>query len=405
MKKAYRYSFRIIFVIIFAVIAFLASGFFAVRWGWTNVAGEEDANSDAYNSIAKQEAEVYDLIARQETVLKTATTTVVVATTTSASSSVTSTQTGANLPEHLSIYGEHENLNWCLLGTAAKVSPYDAAGMFKAYLETKSEALLNHMILALELRKGRDSNFSLALKSCQNEPGEWNEEKLSQELASTTKVSAYTWQNSEYWQVIKESIVKDKAAIIKAAETSGIQPRLLVSVAIVEQLRLYYTQRELYEKLFKPLKILANANKMAWGVMSIKEKMAIETENHLHDIKSPYYLGPDSEKILDFSGGTDIAKERYNRLTNEKDHYYSYLYGSLIIKQFQEQWQKAGYDLKYRPEIIATLFNIGYSHSAPKANPTVGGSTLEINGEEYFFGSLAYEFYYSGELVEEFPFE
>jgi len=363
MKKVYRHIFKTISVIILAVIMFLAAGFFAVKFGFTNVAGEEDANSFAYNQIAKIEP------------------------------------VKNGLPKNLSVYGESENYNWCRLGMAAEVSPYDAAGMLKAYQKTKSKELLDHMILVLELRKGGK------LSPCNNEPGFWNESNLNEALAKPIGQSSYTWINSEPWQVIKESILKEKPQIDQAAKVAGVQPRLLVSVAIVEQLRLYYTQRELYEKLFKPLKILANANKMAWGTMSIKEKMAIETENHLHDKNSPYYLGPESEKLLDYSNSTDVAKERYSRLTDERNHYYSYLYGALIIKQFQTQWQKSGYDLTYRPEIIATLFNIGFSHSEPKDNPTVGGSTLDINGEKYYFGSLAYEFYYSGELTEEFPFE
>ncbi len=144
---------------------------------------------------------------------------------------------------------------------------------------------------------------------------------------------------------------------------------------------------------------------MAWGVMSIKEKMAIQTEKHLKDTGSPFYPGKEYEQLLDYHESNDIFKERYNRLTDEKNHYYSYLYGALIIKEFQSQWLTSGYDLKYRPEIIATLFNIGFDNSVPKAKPVVGGSTLSINGEKYFFGSLAFEFYYSGELADEFPFE
>ena len=373
MKKICRYGLKTLLILILSAIIFLSAGFFAVRWGWTKVAGEEDNNSYIYN-----------LIAEEDPVIK---------------------KINPGLPKNLSIYGENENLNWCRLGAAAKISPYDAAGMLKAYRSSKSEELLQHMLLALELRKGLNSTFSQALTACRNEPGEWNEKKLSEFLATPVEPSAYTWQNSEYWQIIKQAILKDKPKIDDASKIAGIQPRLLISVAIVEQLRLYYTQREFYEQFFKPLKILANANKMAWGVMSIKEKMAIQTEKHLQNQKSAFYLGKDKKRLLDFSAGIDPAKERYERLTNEKNHYYSYLYGALIIKQFQAQWQRAGYDLSYRPEIIATLFNIGFDHSQPKADPVVGGSTLEINGEKYFFGSLAYEFYYSGELAEEFPFE
>lgn len=373
MKKIYKYLLKTILFLLSSAFILLIVGFFAVRWGLTNVAGEEDDNSFAYNLIAV-EAPIIQII-------------------------------NPGLPTNPSIYGENEHLNWCRLGIAAEFSPYDAQAMFIAYEQTKSEELLKHMLLALELRQDKNKALSEALTTCRNEANNWNKESLEIKFTDLETTSVYTWQNTEYWQIIKEAILKDREKILTAAEIAGVQPRLLVSVAIVEQLRLYYTQREFYEKFFKPLKILANANKMAWGVMSIKEKMAIETEEHLHDVDSPFYPGETYEKLLDFSGNVDINKERYERLTDERDHYYSYLYGSLIIKQLQAQWEKSGYPLEYRPEIIATLFNIGFNNSQPKANPVVGGSTLEINDEKYFFGSLAYEFYYSGELMAEFPFE
>jgi hypothetical protein len=69
-----------------------------------------------------------------------------------------------------------------------------------------------------------------------------------------------------------------------------------------------------------------------------------------------------------------------------------------------KQWKDAGYDIKYRPEIVGTLFNVGFPQSKPKVNPQVGGSQILAGGQKYSFGSLAYEFYYSGELLYEFPY-
>jgi hypothetical protein len=122
-------------------------------------------------------------------------------------------------------------------------------------------------------------------------------------------------------------------------------------------------------------------------------------EKNLKDPTSPYYLGKEYENILDKLS----EKSRYEKLTDES-HYYSYLYGAIYVKQLMQQWKAAGYDIKYRPEIIGTLFNVGFPQSKPKPDPKVGGSTIKINGVEYSFGRLAYEFYYSGELMDEFPF-
>ena len=226
---------------------------------------------------------------------------------------------------------------------------------------------------------------------------------LNIQLQNPKQPSVFTWQNEEPWQIIRQAVIKDKDVLNKVGAELKISPRLILSVAIVEKLRLYYTQRELFEKVFKPLKILASANKMAWGVMSIKEAAAIKTEQNLKDESSSFYLGEEYKNILDFKTDNP-TKERYDRLTDEKNHYYSYLYGGLIIKQVIAQWRVAGYDISDRPEILATLFNIGIQNSKPKSEPLVGGSKITIGDNNYVFGSLAYEFFYSGDLMSDFSY-
>ena len=377
MKKILLWTLKIILAILIGFIIILASGFFAVRFGLTNVAGEEDVDSFKYNQTAKK-IEVITAI----------------------------NNNGAGLPVINSIYGPNEANNRCKLVVAGRYNDYIASTILKAYLNSRSEALLDKMLLAMELRLPDSQIFEKELTACEQSAGNPPTlEELTLSFTNPKNKNLYTWQDGEPWKIIKEAIIKDQSIINDVSLKTDVQPRLLVSTAIVEQIRLYYTQRELFEKVFKPLKILANANKMAWGVMSIKEKTAIQTEDYLKDEKSPFYPGDKYKNLLDFSPGVDKTKERYNRLTDEHNHYYSYLYGALIIKEVQAQWEKAGYNIKYRPEIIATLFNTGFNNSQPKENPIVGGSTIDIDGVKYFFGSLAYEFYYSGELTEKFSFD
>ena len=125
----------------------------------------------------------------------------------------------------------------------------------------------------------------------------------------------------------------------------------------------------------------------------------------LKNSKSPFYLGSSFEHIVDHKYGVDIETERMNRITNTKDPYYSYLYVGLFMKQIIGQWQKAGFDISNRPEILATLYNLGFYFSVPKENPMPGGSIITVNDVDYTFGDLAYEFYYSGELSDIFPIE
>ncbi|MFA5022690.1 MAG: hypothetical protein WC385_01875 [Candidatus Paceibacterota bacterium] len=216
---------------------------------------------------------------------------------------------------------------------------------------------------------------------------------------STKEISA--WRLTPEWQVLREAIIKDKEPINRAAAVAGVNSRLIVSALVGEQLRLYNSEREVYKQVFEPLKILGVQSQFSWGVMGLKEETAKQIETNLRDSNSTFYLGQDKEALLDFSTD-DPSAERFARLTDSHDHYYSYLYPALYLKELMAQWQKAGYNIEGRPEILATLFNLGFTKSVPKADPQVGGAEIEISGQKYSFGSLAYQFYYSDELLNEF---
>lgn len=210
------------------------------------------------------------------------------------------------------------------------------------------------------------------------------------------------WSQGDEWQTFKDAASKDKADIDRAATLSGAQSRLIVANLAVEQLRLFHSDRELFKLAFAPLKMLGNQSQFSWGVMGIKQDTARAIEENLTNPSSPFYLGPAQEKTLAFKTN-DIDSERFARLTEEKSRFYSYLYAGIYLKQIETQWAKAGHDISQRPEILATLFNIGFAHSQPKVDPLMGGAAIEINGATYSFGRLAGEFYYSKELLEQFP--
>jgi hypothetical protein len=216
--------------------------------------------------------------------------------------------------------------------------------------------------------------------------------------------TVFAWLDPQYWTVAKQALAKDKSAIIKAAATVDLNPRLIVANLLVEQLRLFFSQRELFKQFFQPLKIMANSTNISLGVMAIKPETAKQIEAHLRDASSPFYLGADREHLLDYTAGENVEEARVKRLSSEADnHYWSYLYGAIYIKQIMTQWEQAGFGIGERPEIICTLFNVGFAQSAPKSNPQVGGSTVIVNAHSYSFGHLANEFYFSGELLDDYP--
>jgi hypothetical protein len=386
MKRTLKYTYNF-FLHAFALVGIvLVGGFFAVKYHVTDVKGAVDSHSQDFGKM------VLGVESKKK----------VISDTNGDSDSVIA------LNEKLAELEEVRMLklkNICSIDAIGYYSPVNARTILSAFENTHSDMIVSKMIFAASLRLG-EAGRDEELKKCQQD---WNKQtntdydNLMGKYANAEGSNAFPWMNDDQWKTIKTAIARDKDKIHQAAAIAKIEPRLIVASAIVEQLRLFHSQRELYKKFFEPLKILGNSNKISLGVMGIKEATAIATENNLKDPSSEYYLGPEMEHVLDFTS-EDVAKERYDRLTTEGQYYYSYLYGGIYLKEMMNQWEKAGYNIKYRPEIVGTLFNVGFPQSHPNPNPKVGGSEISVGEAKYSFGSLAYEFYYSGELLDEFPF-
>lgn len=225
---------------------------------------------------------------------------------------------------------------------------------------------------------------------------------ISPEVIPEEKPEYKMWSNTHEWNIIKSALLKDISVIQKASDDSGTPARIIVAQLVVEQFRLFFSEREAFKKWFEPLKILGSQTQFSWGVMGMKEETAIQVEEHLKDPSSPYYLGEEYEHILDFQT-EDISSERFTRMTDQHNHYYSYLYAGLFIRQISTQWRNAGFEIFNSPDIISTLYNLGFSKSIPNAEPKSGGALITIDGIDYSFGSLGAEFYNSDEMITEFP--
>lgn len=254
------------------------------------------------------------------------------------------------------------------------------------------------MLDAVDLQLKENKTYQKALSKIK-----FNAKKTKE----VTTLSAFEWMNIAEWKTFKEAVSKDKKLIDSVAKQTGVEGRLIVSCLVGEQIRLFNSSREAYKKWIGPLKVLSVESQFSFGVTGIKELTAKNIEQHLKDPSSIYYLGSKYEGLLDFQGQdtATINKERIDRLTDFHNHYYSYMYAALFLKQVKMQWEREGFPIDKRPEILATLFNVGYPQSKPKSNPRVGGSTIKIYEKPYSFGAIAYQFYYSGELFDLFPFE
>lgn len=267
--------------------------------------------------------------------------------------------------------------------------PQNAHLIYAVYRKTKDIELANAMLMAgsISLPKINDSLTSFSIDTIKN-----NSKYIQ------------NWMNSKKWEVLKEILIMEKTSIDSAALITGVDSRIILCCLIGEQMRIFNQNRERVKNFLGPFRKLAFMTNLSYGVTGIKEGTAILVENYLKDSSSVYYLGKEYEHLLDYKKTDNIKEERLNRLKNYNNHFYSYLYTALILKQTKVRWEKEGYDISNRPEILATLYNIGFWKSKPKKNPRAGGALFIVNNDSCTFGGVAFDFYYSGQLYNEFPY-
>lgn len=345
--------------ILFAIVGFgLCAAYFAIQFKWTNESGSVDGNHRYLSQLANK----YEQNQNQDSLRMEA--------------------------------KSYEVLNRLVI--LRKFYPKNAAQVMTVWKNGGSIGEVERMLDAADIHARKNPAYLASLKAYY--------QQRKQKVAGKTYLSLYEWMNYPEWEVFKVAVEKDKKLIDSAARLTGVEARLIVSCLVGEQIRLFNSDREAYKKWIGPLKILSVESKFSLGVTGIKDFTAAKMEAHLKDSSSVYYLGKQYEKLLDFKT-ENIEQERFDRLTSFRNHFYSYLYAAVFVKQVKVQWERAGYPIDHRPEILATLFNVGYPQSVPKKNPKVGGSTIKIHEKPYTFGMIAYQFYYSGELSHLFPIQ
>jgi hypothetical protein len=361
-KKKYRFLRLTYFTIlhllsIFAVFLMLTA--LAVKFKWTNEKGNVDINNRYFSSMAKQY--------------------------------------GSDLKSKKANLAREESILLQKIGLLAKYSPLDAAKINNAYFATKEISIAQRMFDAAALLLKDNKLFQKELRKIK---------------AKSNKKSLFEFSNYTVWKTFCDAVRKDKAAIDSASRITGVESRLIVMCLVGEQVRMFNANRERFKQYVYPFSSVILPKNRGYGVTSILEHTALQIEKNLINPKSEFYPGDYFYKTLNTTDAApglviDSIKAHQHktiqRLIMGGDHFYSYLYTAFLIRQYQAHWQRAGEDLSYRPEIIGTLFNLGFHKSKPKKNPEVGGSNFTVGNKEYTFGGLCYEFYYSGEMLKDFP--
>jgi hypothetical protein len=224
-----------------------------------------------------------------------------------------------------------------------------------------------------------------------------------QQGAGGEAVPVCAWNQSEEWATVRSGLQKDQAVINDVSNKTGVPSRLIASAVAPEQLRFFSSNRENYKKYFEPLKILGSMSQFSLGISGIKEETAKSIERYTVDKNSPFYAGHGMADLIAYPASANNSSMLFSRLTDSKNHYYSYLYTAIYIKEIEAQWKSQGYNINQRPDVLDTLFNIGFAQSHPKTNPQIGGTAITLNKTMYSYGELGTDFYMSDELTKTFP--
>ena len=217
------------------------------------------------------------------------------------------------------------------------------------------------------------------------------------------QVDTCLWIDTAEWKVVHDGLLKDVDIINRVSAETGVSSRMIVASVIPEQIRFFTSNRESFKRYFEPYKILGSLSKFSLGVSGIKQETALDIEEYATNPESEFYPGEAYADLIKYKDGTKSDSELFNRLTNSKDHYYSYLYTAIYLKEITMQWRKVGFEVSERPDVLVTLFNLGFKASKPNADPKVAGSIISVGGKNYSFGGLGTSFYESNELIETFP--
>lgn len=361
-RKKYRFlriSYSVTLHLLSTFAVFLIVTALAVKFKWTNTKGNVDINNRYFSKLAGQYGK--DLKAQQQN------------------------------------FDNEENLLLQKIGLLAKYKPVDALKISAAYHQSKDLFIAQRMFNATALLLKDNQVFQSELKVLK---------------AKRDRKSLFEFSNYAVWNTFCNAVRKDKAAIDSAARIAGVESRMIVMCLVGEQVRMFNASRERFKQYVYPFNSVILPNNRGYGVTSILEHTALRIERQLIDKNSKFYPGDYFYKCLnttDAAPGLVVDSieahqhKTIQRLIKGGDHFYAYLYTAFLIRQYQAHWQREGYDLSYRPEIVGTLFNLGFEKSKPSNKPKVGGSSFKVGDKEYTFGGLCFEFYYSGEMMHDFP--
>lgn len=180
-----------------------------------------------------------------------------------------------------------------------------------------------------------------------------------------------TKKNKEKENAVYNDMKRYVKKIKELSNSLGVDPKTVASILYVEKV-----QYEL-NTLRKGKEILIN-NLGEWSLLQ---------QNVIKWAKlSSGYAHIKTSTVIDTKDRLDKIPEFKNFITEEDVYDYpnnpisSIKIAIGMLKSLQDEWKNDpnGIDISNRPEILSTLYNLGYSKSQPKKNPKPGGTYLPV---------------------------
>jgi len=181
--------------------------------------------------------------------------------------------------------------------------------------------------------------------------------------------------------------------IQEASERFDINPSLIKSAILTEQLRWFFTYRWLMKQVIASQKYMMVMQQMSRWIWWIKAKTARDIEEYIATNHPDYRR---DTFAFDSTAWQAIDNERYARLTDIKNYYRQIMYVAANLAMNADQRQEAGTDIRNNPWVLLTLYNIWAR--PPHDNPDIGWAALNIDGQQFSFGWLAMMIYYVLEM-------
>lgn len=169
--------------------------------------------------------------------------------------------------------------------------------------------------------------------------------------------------------------IQEKFQLIeRAAEKLEITPKYLAAIIYTERTLNYDWTDETFDVI-----IAKRGLNSSIGFCQLKLKTAYFIERQFNEITSVFYPGKKFANLLQIS---QIPQELIDKLVNDSSNI---LYAAAYLRMMQTRWEKAGFPINDRPDILGTLYSTGLFYNdgterQPNAHPkpnTFGIKVLE----------------------------